>query len=67
MEILLDLSNLKSGVHHVDFTRNEHEERIMLILDNPARAKMLMSIILRNSRDIDLVELMRQFDFFSKS
>jgi hypothetical protein len=66
MEILLDLSYLKSGVQHADVTRNEHGQRIMLILDNPGRARMLIAMILRNNEGIHVEELMRHFDFFSK-
>ncbi|KAL3811448.1 hypothetical protein ACHAXA_007603 [Cyclostephanos tholiformis] len=77
MEILLDLSYLKSRFHHMspplqsphilrDIT-DGHRKRIILILDNPARAKILISIIVRNNKGIAAEELMRHFDYFSEN
>jgi hypothetical protein len=66
MEILLGLSYLRSGVKLSKFAiTNRHRKRIMLILDNPTRAKLLIAMILRNNKDIELMDLMREFDYFS--
>jgi hypothetical protein len=66
MEILLDLSYLRSGVQLANSANTHaHKKRAMLILDNPTRAKLLISMILRNNTDIDLMDLMREFDYFS--
>ena len=66
MEILLDLSYLRAGVKLSKFAiNNADRKRIMLILDNSTRAKLLIAMILRNNKDIELVDLMREFDYFS--
>jgi len=66
MEILLDLSYLRAGVKLPKFAiTNAHRKRIMLILDNSTRAKLVIAMILRNNKDIELVDLMREFDYFS--
>ena len=66
MEILLDLSYLRAGVKLPKFAiTNDHRKRIMLILDNSTRAKLVIAMILRNNKDIELVDLMREFDYFS--
>ena len=55
MEILLDLSYLRAGVKLPKFAiTNAHRKRIMLILDNSTRAKLVIAMILRNNKDIEL-------------
>ena len=67
VEILLDLSYLRSGVKLSKIAiTNSHRKRIMIILDNPTRAKLLIAMILHNNKDIELMDLMREFDYFSK-
>ena len=72
LNAILDMSYLKSGVHAAKILGNTttsnndvHRKRVMFVLDNPKRAEALVAMCLRNDEDIDLPDLMRQFDFFS--
>ena len=72
LNAILDMSYLKSGVHAAKILGNTttsnndvHRKRVMFVLDNPKRAEALVAMCHRNDEDIDLPDLMRQFDFFS--
>ena len=72
LNAILDMSYLKSGVHAAKILGNTttsnndvHRKRVMFVLDNPKRAEALVAMCLRNDEDIDLPDLMRQFDYFS--
>ena len=69
-QILLDMSYLQSGANapkrEGDIKlSNVHRKRVMHILDNPKRSTALVSMILRNNKDLDLLDLMSEFDYFS--
>ena len=72
LNAILDMSYLKSGVHAAKTLDNNsttscnvHRKRVMFVLDNPKRAEALVAMCLRNDEDIGLLDLMRQFDYFS--
>ena len=65
---MLDRSYQLSGVLSTGNagSNDAHRKRVMLILDNSRRTDGIISMCLRNNKDIDLMELLRQFDYFSK-
>lgn len=65
---MLDRSYQLSGVLSTGNagSNDAHRKRVMLILDNSRRTDEIISMCLRNNKDIDLMELLRQFDYFSK-
>lgn len=75
MQMLLDHSYLKSmeaEAKRLKTTQTEtaarscaHRRRVKAILDDPARARELVGMVLRNDLDTELVDMVSQFDYFT--